>query len=568
MQGKISRKRASLILFWIVVLGAALRSWGISFGLPGLYHADEPIVVNHALSYGLGDFNPHFFNIPPLTSYLLFLVYGFYFLFGFFVGSFTDTNDFLNLFLKDPSSFYLLGRIFIGVIFGAASIVMIYRFFRLITKREVALLGAFLLASLYLPVQLSHFIYPDSPLLFMLIFCMFYYLKITLDGKFKDYAFAILGTGAAIALKYNAAFLIFPFFAAHFYRAIFRSKQLPTWNFLAVPILCGFAMVFVFFLLNPFFFIDFPFAYRELMEQSSATGFTGWLHHITYSLKEGIGLPLFIFFFVSVLSSFFFIFRYPYLLVFYVYLGIFYFHLVLFSQEYGRYGILLVPAVLFFTVFSLNQIYEKYGKGLLILIIALILAAPNFLKDAQLGNILLAKDTRNQAKEWMFKNIPTGSKIFFDIDRFQPRLPFCKEDLYAALAGLDPASAKAKRIRALIDLGAGETCYEVYYRGAKAGEDEVEFSLKGKRIPMDWEVFKKEQIQYVSLTLLHGNYPDPQFLNKINQNGKLIKVFTPYKNKVQNYSSDRIDLTGAPTASQDLAERKSNGHRIEVYRLK
>src|SRR3989344_5891622 len=50
--------------------GFKLRIWGLNFGLPYQFHQDEPIVVNHALAYGAGDLNPHFFIIPPLASYI------------------------------------------------------------------------------------------------------------------------------------------------------------------------------------------------------------------------------------------------------------------------------------------------------------------------------------------------------------------------------------------------------------------------------------------------------------------------------------------------------------------
>ncbi len=55
---------------WILILAAGfvLRAAAVQFGLPHLFHADEPIVVNHTLAYGTLDFNPHFFKIPPLVS--------------------------------------------------------------------------------------------------------------------------------------------------------------------------------------------------------------------------------------------------------------------------------------------------------------------------------------------------------------------------------------------------------------------------------------------------------------------------------------------------------------------
>src|SRR3989338_5696232 len=97
-------------LFFILGVGFILRLVGVQFGLPDIYHADEPIIVNHAVQYGSWDFNPHFFWIPPLTSYLLFIAYGFYFLFGVVVGWFSSLEDFKVLFLADPTSFYLIAR--------------------------------------------------------------------------------------------------------------------------------------------------------------------------------------------------------------------------------------------------------------------------------------------------------------------------------------------------------------------------------------------------------------------------------------------------------------------------
>ena len=82
-----------------MTLAFALRLWSVNFGLPYIYHADEPIVVHHALAYGTGDFNPHFFRIPPLVSYLLFICYGIYFLMGSALGFFQSIQDFEQLFI-------------------------------------------------------------------------------------------------------------------------------------------------------------------------------------------------------------------------------------------------------------------------------------------------------------------------------------------------------------------------------------------------------------------------------------------------------------------------------------
>ena len=41
----------NLVIYLILVLGFIIRLYGVQFGLPGLYHADETIVVNHAFNF-------------------------------------------------------------------------------------------------------------------------------------------------------------------------------------------------------------------------------------------------------------------------------------------------------------------------------------------------------------------------------------------------------------------------------------------------------------------------------------------------------------------------------------
>jgi hypothetical protein len=54
-------------LVGLIVLGLVLRVWGITFGLPYLYHPDEPLGVSVAINMvKTGDLNPHFFGYGSL----------------------------------------------------------------------------------------------------------------------------------------------------------------------------------------------------------------------------------------------------------------------------------------------------------------------------------------------------------------------------------------------------------------------------------------------------------------------------------------------------------------------
>src|SRR5262249_18953845 len=67
---------------WLAVIllrGAELRFYAITYGLPAVFNADEPHLVNVAVSFGAGSLNPHFFKYPTLWMYTLAFAYGIYF---------------------------------------------------------------------------------------------------------------------------------------------------------------------------------------------------------------------------------------------------------------------------------------------------------------------------------------------------------------------------------------------------------------------------------------------------------------------------------------------------------
>ena len=67
-------------VFFIVLSALIVRLWAITFGLPGTDHGDETEVVNHAVRFGSGDFNPHRFQYGSLFQYILFFLYGLLFM--------------------------------------------------------------------------------------------------------------------------------------------------------------------------------------------------------------------------------------------------------------------------------------------------------------------------------------------------------------------------------------------------------------------------------------------------------------------------------------------------------
>ena len=409
-------KKEHLPIWVILVLGFFVRIIGINFGLPDLYHADEPIIVNHAVAYGTGDLNPHFFKIPPLVSYLLFMCYGVYFALGRAVGFFSELEDFQNLFLTDPTNFYLIGRIIFGVLCGTATIYVFYRLLNRFFSRTHALLGSFLLAFTFLHVRDSHYVYTDIPLLLVLVASFFPILKIAENGNKKDYVLFGILLGMAVATKYNGVFIMAPFLMAHVYR---KGEKWLDSNLL-VGVGCS---LFSYVILNPFSLLDFNFFLSELRGQGKAEAFVGFFHHLIYSLNGAVGFPILLFAVIGmgVAVSFFKLDFKRLILCFFIW--VYYLILCLFSQPYDRYVLPLLPFVIFFSTDSLLFIKEKFNlTSFATSFLVLVLILPNAVKIYFSNLLFLEKDVRTVAREWIESHLPSESRVALDVPFFMPRL--------------------------------------------------------------------------------------------------------------------------------------------------
>jgi len=71
------------VLLLILLLGFVIREWGITFGLPHIYHLDEHFEVYRALRLGMGDWEYSVFGGRAKSGYyyLLFAEYAIYYFF-------------------------------------------------------------------------------------------------------------------------------------------------------------------------------------------------------------------------------------------------------------------------------------------------------------------------------------------------------------------------------------------------------------------------------------------------------------------------------------------------------
>ena len=167
------RKRAVAVSPWwwaavvLVALAAGLRFWAIGYGLPHTYNADEPHLVNMAVSFGSGSLRPHSFKYPTVWPTMLAGLYGLWFAIWSVFGLRKSPLDFAALYGFAPTGFYLIARLAAA----AASFAALF----LVAGSERAdkntsrwPYGALVLAFAPVLIDLSHAAKPDS-LMFLII---------------------------------------------------------------------------------------------------------------------------------------------------------------------------------------------------------------------------------------------------------------------------------------------------------------------------------------------------------------------------------------------------------------
>jgi len=244
----------------ILLLAIGLRIWGIDFGLPYLYHPDEPFSVRIAQRmFKTGDLNPHFFDWPSITFYIHSLAYAPYYLAGKLLGVFQTPADIqapIRVAMgtgKTPMpTTWLLGRV-VTATFGCASVVLVFLTGRrLAVGDRLGLLAAAVTAVSPTLVGHSRYITPDTFAVFFVLLSLWGSAQVLREGRPWHYLLAGAGAGLAASAKYNAGLVALVLIAAHFLRS--GKERLRETNLYAGLLLTAVA----FLATTPFAVLDYP----------------------------------------------------------------------------------------------------------------------------------------------------------------------------------------------------------------------------------------------------------------------------------------------------------------------
>lgn len=564
------KSRENLAGAGVILAAFLIRVVGIQFGLPSVYHQDEPIIVHHAMAVGAGGWNTHFFVLPPFIIYSTFVLYGIYFGIGKLAGVFSDPAAFAIHFLRDPSFFYLIARIYAGVLFGTLTVWLTHAAGRRLFSARTGLLAALFLAVVFIHVKHSHYVYVDIPLTFAVAALLYNLFLIARHPAVRNYLVGGALLGWAFSIKYTAAFFLPACLVCH---CLVFKKGVLGWESLK-RILAAFLFGFVVYLvIAPFTLLSLRECLAQIHAQAGAENPVPFWHHFKYSILEGAGVP---FVLLSLFGAIVLWKRSPkeaaivttFILVYY---GV----NTVFSQPFARYMLPLIPALALLAAVGWFWYSEKMSAfPVLNRVILVFIVAGMLLPSLYLDVLLLKEDTRTQAARWIQENVPPGSVIVMDNRFFGPRLEQTRdlvEAKYAFLGETEADVARRKRLDLVLQAQGQEKAYRTYALLAPPETDERVFLFDRPYVKIDWAELRKIRAEYVIINhsrILHWHKYIKEFLETNAEKLVLQKVFSPYREPAKKVTEDPVASTAAPHRVSELFSRTRLGPYLEVYKVK
>ncbi|MBI5630300.1 MAG: glycosyltransferase family 39 protein [Elusimicrobia bacterium] len=513
-----------------------VRLVGIAWGLPHTFNGDEPHLVNLAVSFGGGSLRPYAFKYPTLWPYLLFILYGLYFLLWSCLGLCRGLGAFVGHFAWHPAPFYLMGRV-LSAFFSVAGLAWVWKMEREARPGGEGLAwGAILLAFSPVLSELGHAAKPDSLMFFLAAAGWYWAFRLQREGGRLSY----WACGFFLGLAFSAQYTALPLWSLLPLAHVLRLSERPH-RFL----LEGLAALGLGFLAGtPYALLDFPGFWagiRDHMEQAALypvnrrellksilanmAGFSG------SGLAGGAACLLGFFLLAAGRSRLALLSAGP--LLFYI--------LALSGNPDGGWPRYLAggyPGLAFLASRGLSWI-ERPRKAWLAAAAALIVVLPGFLSCLSLDREMRRADTRQEAARWIRENIPAGEAVLLDQPDASPGLPMAREqalELWERTRRL--GSPRARLYRAMADFhpGGGYRIYRIQHsaRGMDASPRHVALSQADSSyadVRPGLDVAKALRIRYV-VTSSYGARPDREpeyamFFEELARDGRLLRTFSP-----------------------------------------
>ena len=407
---KTTTRTVWIALLLVVILAAALRIWGMDYGVPHpTVRPDEERIVGRAQHIlATGDLNPVSYAYPGLMIHLNALALGVFAWVGRLLGFYDSLFDFLlDVAVTRPGLHYVICRA-VSVAMGVGTVVATFFLAREGYRSQVVgLVAALALATNYLHVRDSHFATVDIGMTFFVALSLVFAIKASSNHRWKNYLLAGLFAGAAAAAKYNAGLVILAPVAAC------ASGMLRGRNGIVPRLLVALVvMVAAFALLSPYSLIYYPAALDELAGVRRYVYGEGgaralWVH-LKVTFPEGYGWLFFIAAVAGIVRAVWL--RRPADLTLLAFLVPFFLLVASVDTVFPRYVLPLTPIL---SVLAAELVVSSLAGRRRSLVVAatVALVGPGLWKSVQVDRLLAREDTRLMASHWVAENLPRRASI-------------------------------------------------------------------------------------------------------------------------------------------------------------
>lgn len=428
--------QTAVILIGFMIIGLAVRLWGVGFGLPNLEHPDEDAVLMPAITIiKTGNLEPVRMEYGTLHIYLLTAVSTVVYLYAARNGIFTSPEQ-LTVFERGsypaiyPHPEFFVGARLLSVILSTLLILVVYLLADRLGNRRQALVAAGLTAVLPDLVKHAHFATTDIALTFFSTISLYLLLR-AYDNWDTDSMWAFVGasfvSGLTASTKLNGIVLIIPILLVIFLK-VKRLDSLLSLRVLSAPI----GMFFGFLVGTPYALLNLPkflywsgYAFRLYNAPSVELSQPSWLWHLSYHVTS----PNIILVFLGFIGFFFSIriWRERGLIIssFAVFLWI---AIVTQTTHQARMWLPTAPIFVLWGVLVIDFLQQQLKARLanyklspnfsMILPLSLFLILLN--NSIVISKIFYEPDVRTITQNWIEQNIPAGSKLA--IEYFAPNL--------------------------------------------------------------------------------------------------------------------------------------------------
>src|SRR5262245_24286680 len=414
------RRHERLIITAILGVGALLRIWGVTFGLPHPEaRPDETIVVITALGLLFAGLNPHFFVWPSLEFYVVATIYRIAWEIGHLQGLYPLKFDIFKAAAVNVSPFIMVPRA-LAVAAGVTTIWLVYKLADRLFDRLTALTAAFFLAIAFVHVRDSHFGVTDVVMTGLVVAAVLSLTRVAADPtRLKRWMLSGVLCGLAASTKYNGGVVLAAGLATAGV-ALTQSSSNERKQILRGCAALVMTTLVVFLCASPFVVIDWPHFSEALRFDFDVLGKghgmaleRGWVHHLTFSLWYGLGAPLLIAGLAGIPLLFAISWRRAVLLCTFPLL--FYFVVGRGQSVFVRYSVPVVPFLCITAALSLVWIVRRFASAEIapkvVAAAAIAMSIPSIVRSVTFDRLIGETDTRVLAQEWIAAHVPADERV-------------------------------------------------------------------------------------------------------------------------------------------------------------